>query len=291
VLDVSYFGTKGTRLPNEININQPLAGAGTAAQVNARRPFPNYGTISWFESDGNSTFHSLQAKVEKRFSTGFSVLTSYTYGKSIGDTPGFASNSNASKAIPQNAYNLSAERGLSDFDIRQRLVVSSIYQLPFGAGRKFVPAGVGAKLLGGWQVSGILSLQSGSPFTPYYTANISNTFTSSDRPNVVGDPNAGPKTVQQWFNTAAFQTPASGTFGNAGRNIIQGPALYNLDLAVSRTFSVREWLALQFRSEFFDSLNHPNFSLPLATVDGAGYGQITSAADPRQLQFALKVIF
>jgi len=134
-------------------------------------------------------------------------------------------------------------------------------------------------------------MQSGSPFTPYYTANISNTFTSSDRPIVVGDPNTGPKTVQQWFNTKAFTAPASGTFGNAGRNIIHGPALYNLDLALSRTFSIHERLALQFRSEFFNSLNHPNFTLPLATVDGAGYGQVTSASDPRQLQFALKVIF
>jgi Carboxypeptidase regulatory-like domain/TonB dependent receptor/TonB-dependent Receptor Plug Domain len=291
VLDVSYFGSKGTRLPNEININQPLPGPGTSAQVNARRPYPNYGTISWFESDANSTFHSLQVKLDKRFSTGFSVLSSYTYSKSIDDSPGFASNSNASKAIPQNAYNLSAERGLSDFDVRQRWVLSPIYQLPFGAGRSVFPKGAGSKVLGGWQISGILSMQSGSPFTPYYTANLSNTFTSSDRPNVIGNPNTGPKTVQQWFNTGAFQAPAPGTFGNAGRNIIHGPALYNLDLALSRTFSIRERLALQFRSEFFNSLNHPNFTLPLATVDGAGYGQVTSALDPRQLQFALKIIF
>jgi hypothetical protein len=286
------MGSKGTRLPNEVNINQPTPGPGTTAQVNARRPYPNFSTISWFESDGNSTFHSLQAKVEKRYSAGLSVLGSYTFGKSIDDSPGFASNSSASNALPQNTRNLSAERGLSDFDARHRFVASTVYELPFGPDKAMLSSGLLSTIVRRWQLSGILTLQSGSPLTPYYTGNISNTLSSgTDRPNVVGDPNSGPMTVAQWFNKAAFAMPASGTFGNAGRNIIQGPSYKNLDLAISRKFIIYERVSLQFRGEVFNSLNHPNFALPLATVDGAGYGQITAAQDPRQIQFALKIVF
>ena len=292
LVDLSYMGSKGTRLPNEVNINQPTPGAGTTAQVNARRPYPNFSTINWFESDGNSTFNSLQAKVEKRYSAGLSILGSYTFGRSIDDSPGFASNSSASNALPQNTRNLSAERGLSDFDVRHRFVASTVYELPFGPDKPFLSSGLLSTIARRWQLSGILTLQSGSPLTPYYTGNISNTLSSgTDRPNVVGDPNDGPKTTAQWFNKAAFVMPPSGTFGNAGRNIILGPSFKNLDVAISRRFIIYERISLQFRGEVFNSLNHPNLALPLATVDGAGYGQIAAAQDPRQIQFALKVVF
>ncbi len=283
LIDVAYAGSKGTRLPNELNINQPVP--------KGVRPYPSFGNISWFESNGNSTFHSLQTKLEKRYSAGISFLGSYTYSKSIDDTPGFASNSSASSAFPQNSRNRAVERGLSDFDIRHRFVASSVYELPFGPGKHMLEKGLGSELLRNWQLSGILSLMSGRPLTPYYTTDISQTLNNHDRPNVVGDPNNGPKTVQQWFNTAAFATPATGTFGNAGRNIINGPRFTNLDLAVSRRFTFTERVALQFRAEFFNSLNHTNFNLPLATVDGAGFGSIPSTFDQRQLQFALKLTF
>ena len=291
LLDVNYVGSKGTRLPNSRGINQPAPGAGTTAQVNARRPYPNFGNISWFESNANSNFHSLQARFEKRYSAGLSMLSSYTWAKSIDNAPGFASNSSASLAMPQNARYMAGERGRSDFDVRHRIVVSTVYELPFGPGKRVVVNGPAGILLRGWQLSGIFSAQSGNPVTPYLTANISNTFGGTDRPNVVGDPNSGPKTVSQWFNRAAFVAPAAGTFGNAGRNIIGGPGLQNLDLSLSRTFKIRERLSMQFRGEVFNSLNHSNFALPLATVDGAGYGQITSAQDPRQIQFGLKISF
>jgi hypothetical protein len=291
LFEATYVGSKGTRLPDSRNINQPPPGPGTTAQVNARRPYPSFGNISWFESNADSTFHSLQARFEKRYSDGLSMLGSYTWSKSIDDSPGFASNSSASLAMPQNAFNLGGERGRSDFDIRHRLVMSAVYELPFGPGKPLAVAGLAGLLVRGWQVSGILSLQTGSPVTPYFTANISNTFGGTDRPNVVGDPNNGPQTVSQWFNRSAFAAPAAGTFGNAGRNIIGGPSLANLDFSISRAFKIHERFSLQFRGEIFNALNHSNFTLPLATVDGAGYGQITSAADPRQIQFGLKLNF
>jgi Carboxypeptidase regulatory-like domain/TonB-dependent Receptor Plug Domain len=291
VLDVSYFGSKGTRLPNYVNINQPSAGPGTTAQVNARRPYPQWGNIGWYESNANSTYHSLLARLEKRFSHGVTFLTSYTYGKSIDDSPGFASNSDSSKSAPQNSWNLAAEKGLSDFDIRNRFVLSAVYELPFGSKRQFLASGWVSNVVGGWQLNWIFSAQSGHPLTPYYTANISNTFGAADRPNVAGDPNSGPKTANAWFNVAAFTAPAAGTFGNAGRNIIRAPGLEDLDITLARDFRVKERVSMKFRVEFFNALNHTNFAYPSGTVDGGAFGTISTASDPRQLQFALRIAF
>ena len=291
VVDVSYFGSKGTRLPVNYNINQPAPGAGTLAQVNARRPYPAWGNVGWIESVANSNYNSLQAKLEKRFRTGASVLVAYTLGKSIDNAPGISTASSASKSTAQNSQYLRGERGRSDFDVRNRLVTSAALDLPFGKGRHLLSSGWGSRIAGGFQLSGVLTLQSGNPLTPVYSGNISNTYTNSDRPNVVGDANAGPGTVQQYFNTAAFAKPAANSFGNAGRNIIEGPPLRNLDLALSRNFRITERAGLQFRGEFFNSLNHPNFGLPNATADSTSFGTLTSALDPRQIQLAAKLTF
>ncbi|MCX6592599.1 MAG: TonB-dependent receptor [Acidobacteria bacterium] len=287
LLEASYFGAKGTHLQTSQNPNQPAPGLGTTAQVNARRRFPTYGNLTWYQNDGNSNFHSLQAKLEKRFSAGLSFLTSYTYGKSIDDAPGTGSTSNASNSTPQNSFDRHAERGLSDFDVRHRLVWSPIWNLPFGkGGRKLTD-----RLMQNWEVSGIFSIQTGRPLTPYLSVNTSNTFGGSDRPNLIGDPNSGPKTVQQWFSTAAFAIPAVGNFGNAGRNIIQGPGLVNVDVSFSRNFYFRDKIRLQFRGEAFNLANHPNFSYPNATADNPSFGQVAAAGDPRQIQLALRLAF
>jgi hypothetical protein len=291
VLSLGYYASNGAHIPLSQAFNQPLPGPGTTAQVNARRPYPTYGNITLLETEGNSSFNSLQAKLEKRLSHGLTFLTSYTWGKSIDNTPGAGSTSVSSKGGAQNARNLQAERGLSDFDVRHRLVISPVYNLPFGKGREFLTKGWASQVVGGWELSGIVTWQTGHPITPYVSANISNTFNNSDRPNVVGNANDGPKTVQQWFNTAAFVLPASGTFGNAGRNIIAGPGLVQADISLARNFQFKEKLRLQFRAEAFDALNHPNFNLPAATVDSGNFGQITSAADPRQIQLGLKLNF
>jgi hypothetical protein len=243
------------------------------------------------ETVGNSDFNSLQAKLEKRLSHGLTFLTSYTWGKSIDNTPGAGSTSASSKGAAQNAYNLAAERGLSDFDVRHRLVISPVYNLPFGPGREWLSKGLTGKIVGGWELSGIVTWQTGHPITPYVSSNISNTFNNSDRPNLIGNANDGPKTVQQWFNTSAFVLPAAATFGNAGRNIIVGPGLVQADISLARNFVFKEKFRLQFRAEAFDALNKANFNLPAATVDASNFGQITSAADPRQIQLGLKLNF
>jgi hypothetical protein len=292
LLDVSYFGSKGTHLPDEINLNQPPAQSAvtSTAGVNALRPFPAFGNIVWYQTAGISHFNSLQAKLEKRFSQGVNLLASYTYGKSLDNSPGF-NGSNASNALPQNSFNLRQEYGPSDFDNRHRLSVSGVYQFPFGKDGKWLRQGWGAKIAGDWQFSQIFSYVSARPFTIYYSTNVSNTLNMHDRPNIVGDLNGGPRTASQWFNAAAIAAPPTGTFGDEGRNAVQGPNYIDLDATLSRAFRFGERYSLTFRAEYFNILNHPNFDLPGATVAGSGFNAIPTAQDPRQLQLALRFAF
>ncbi|MGH9853524.1 MAG: hypothetical protein ACREBD_27095, partial [Blastocatellia bacterium] len=292
VFEIGYLGSKGTHLPLNRNLNQATPGPGTTAQVQARRPYPQFGNITWIESVANSTYHSMELKAEKRYTKGLSLLGSYTFSKSIDNSPGISTSSNASAAIAQDTLDLRAERGRSDFDVRHRLVASAIWEIPLGKGHQVFGGGPLAHVFGGWQASGILSLQSGRPFTAVLSGDLSNTLNRNDRPNLVGEPNSGPKTVEQWFNTAAFQTQAVGSFGTAGRNIIIGPGFQNFDFALSRNFNVTERFRIQFRTELFNAFNHANFNYPAAIVNApATVGRITSALDPRQIQFGLKIVF
>jgi hypothetical protein len=180
-------------------------------------------------------------------------------------------------------------RALSDFDVRHRLVWSPIWTMPFGHGsNKFLNY-----VTGGWQVSGIFAAQTGRPLTAVESGNISGTLQNADRPNVVAgcNPNDGPKTVAQWFNVSCFALPATNTFGNAGRNIITGPGLVNLDFSLARNFAIRETMRLQFRAEAFNLPNHPNFNYPSSTQNSPSFGHIASANDPRQIQLGLKLVF
>jgi hypothetical protein len=294
LLDVTYFGSRGTHLNLELNINQPQPAAGTAAQVQARRPFPAYSNVTMLESANNSDYESLQVKVEKRYSKGIALLLSESYGKSIDQGPQAGSSSNSSKLLPQNSYNTrEGERGLSDFNVKTRTVLSVISELPFGKGKRWMPSGMAGRLAGGWQLSGIMTVETGRPWTPYFGANISNTSELSDRPNAVAgcNPYRGFQRVTGWVNPACFTTPAAATFGNLGRNSLVGPGLVNLDFAVDRNFQITERYRLQFRSELFNIFNHPNFNLPATGYDSPSFGTLTSAMDPREIQFGLKFIF
>jgi hypothetical protein len=284
LLDVSYFGSKGSHILTQTNINQPPPTTlSSAAAVNLLRPFPSYGSIVQYRSASASNYNSLQIKVDKRLSFGLHGLISYTYSKSL---------DNALGNNPQNAANLRAEYGNSDFDARHRFVVSGLYRLPFGKGGEWMSSGLGAHLLGGWELSGIFSDQTGRYLTPVYSGNISNTYNTRDRPNLIGSVNDGPKTITQWFNTtSAFSKPALGTFGNAGRNIILAPGYVDVDATLARSFPLPRESSLQFRAEFFNLMNHPNFDPPNVTPDSAAFGSISSAEAPRQMQFALRIVF
>jgi Carboxypeptidase regulatory-like domain len=292
VLEVGYQGSKGTHLPLTYNINQPPPGPGTVAQKQAVRPYPQWGNISFLDNVGVSNYNGLLTKFEQKYSNGLSFLLSYTYSKSIDDTPGTPFDVVASRAVAADPADFSLERGPSTFDLRQRFVFSPVYELPFGKGKQFLANNRYANwIAGGWQISGILSIQSGHPFTALVNTDNANILGNVDRPNIIGNGNNGPQTVQEWINVNAFQLAPYGTFGNSGRNNLVGPGLTNLDLSLARNFQLWERFSLQFRAESFNLANHPQLDLPSQTFGVPGFGSIPSAEAPRQLQFALKLRF
>jgi hypothetical protein len=288
LLDVTYFGSSGSHFQIARNINEPLPGPGTPAQVQARRPYPAWGTISQSQFDGSSHYESLQVKFEKRYGYGLSFLVGYTYGHSIDDVQ-----------TADNVYNDLTARGPSTFDVRHRLVMSPVYELPFGPGKPWLSQGVLGQIVGGWQLSGLFQWQTGTPLTATLSGNFSNTGGTSDRPNLTCNPNANaPHSPQEWFNTTCFQIPiASGQsgalyqFGNEGPGVIVSPGFVNLDVALVRTFRIKESIRLQIRAEMFNTLNHPNFGFPALTANASSFGTITAAQDPRESQLAMKLIF
>jgi hypothetical protein len=284
-LEIAYVGSKGTHLTDSRNINQPRP------SVNQQNPGPNpsFSEIDIIESQANSIYHSLQARLQQRLWHGLSLLASYTYAKSIDDASGFF-NTTGDPNFPQNSYDLGAERGRSDFDIRQRFTLSYAYDLPVFKGHRW---------LGGWQSFGVLTFQTGQPFTVALLPDNDNAntgvsqlgFGANGRPNVAGDPRLSNPTPGEWFNTAAFATPPYGHFGDAGRNILDGPGLRAVNVSIVKNTAVGERLNLQFRTEFFNALNHTNFNLPDGFVGSPTFGQVVSAQDPRRIQFAVKLLF
>jgi hypothetical protein len=286
VLEIAYVGSKGTHLIDSRNIDQPQP------SVNQQNPGPNpkFSEIDLIESQANSIYHSLQVRLQQRLSKGLSMLASYTYSKSIDDASGFF-NTAGDPDYPQNAYDLSAERGRSDFDIRQRFTLSYAYDVPVFKHHY--------RWMGGWQSFGVLTFQTGQPFTVALLADDDNSntgisqlgFGANDRPNAIGKPVLANPTPQEWFNTAAFTTPPYGHFGNAGRNILNGPGMQAVNVSLVKNTPIAERCDVQFRTEFFNALNHTNLNLPDNFLGSPTFGQVVSAQDPRRIQFALKLLF
>lgn len=278
--DAAYVGNhsvKGRRLRN---VNQPINGA---------LPYPEFRQIFLFEQAGSSNYNSMQVRVERRFARGFGLTSAYTWGHAIDDRPGQGG------AFAQNNYDLRAERGNSDFDVRHRWTVSGIYELPFGPGRRWGTQqnGVVSKVLGGWNLNGLASFQSGRQFSAMLANPVSGSSLPADRPNLVSGVDWKPaeQGPDGWLNPAAFTVPA-GTFGSVGRNTLRGPGLSNLDVSLVKQTVFGEDRRLEFRAEFFNALNHPNFALPNNFADLPTFGRIsaTSSAE-RQIQFGLKLGF
>jgi hypothetical protein len=312
-LEVAYLGSQGHKLPVSWNVNQSIPGAGS---ITARRPYAGWGNIQGgFESSiGNSNFNSLTVRLERRFANGLSFLSSYSYSKSIDQTSGVATSSDASPSLAQDARNLGAERAVSDYDTPHRWVFSTVYSLPFGKGQRFASHNpVIDAIAGGWQMTSIFTLQTGRPFTITTGTDQSNTDGGADRPNVIGDWRVDNPTATRWFNpcylsaagvrtncgagdTPAWQVNAAGTFGNVGRNTLRGQGSANWDLGVYRNIHIYERLNAQIRAEMFNTANRAQFLLPVGTLSSVTFGQVTSAADSdfgaqRQIQFALKLTF
>ncbi len=292
VVEATYLGSKGTHLPLIFNINQPTPGPGT---IQPRRPYPQWSTINWRDAVGTSNFNSLALRLEHRFSHGLSALISWTISKSI-DLGAPPSTSGTGEAGVQDPRNLKAERGLSEFDSRHRFITSVVYELPWGPGKRWLGSvrGVLAQIVGGWQLTGILLLQSGRPFTVITSRDISNTG-GANRPNLIGNPKLDKPTPERWFNTDAFSdTLPAGTFayGSAGKNIVIADGIENFDLGLFKNFNIDEQRKLQFRAEVFNFPNHPNFGIPDRNRASGSFGRVgATITSSRQIQFGLKFIF
>jgi hypothetical protein len=250
-------------------------------------------------SDANSSYQSLQAKLTKRFSKSMTFLAAYTLAKSMDDNEGDegftggVGNNNA-----QNDNNQRADKARSYNDARQRLVMSYVWDLPFGSGRAMLNGGgLANKIFGGWTLSGITSFQTGLPFS-VRSQDYSNTGSTNPRPDRICN-GKGPQTVDQWYDTSCFtvtllqQALASGAprFGNAGRNVLDGPKFINWDIALLKNIPIHERFILDFRSEFYNAFNTPHFGPPRSRIESLNAATLTNAGEPRDIQFGLKLQF
>jgi hypothetical protein len=289
LLTVGYNGTKGTFLAWSQNINLPLTPSPTVA-ANLRFNRPEFNAIGYAQTGLNSSYNSLAVKLEKRFSRGFTFLSSFTWSHNIDYNNEDLLDGSTGVVTP---YDMRRERGNSTLDRRLAYNLSSVYELPFGKGKGRFESGAGNWILGGWQVGAIVALYSGMPIT--HTINVNNqNLGGAVRGDWVRNPNlpSGDRTIDRWFDLTAFAVNAPGTIGNAGRNLIYGPGTKNLDLMVSRSFAMPwENHSLQFRAEAFNATNTANFGVPSTAIGTPAAGRITTAADPRRVQFALKYMF
>ncbi|MCX6594218.1 MAG: TonB-dependent receptor [Acidobacteria bacterium] len=305
LVDLGYVGNKANDLIiiNDLNQARPnRAGENIATQL--RRPNQRFSSISATLPWAWSNYNGLQIKVEKRSSAGFYFLNSFTWSKAM-DLAGQALDTNNGNAPSvQNIFDLNADKGPSNYDRKFNNVTSFVYDLPFGRGRKFMSNLNRAAdlVLGGWQVNSIINLRSGAPLTLSYTPSAAQEVVpviavfgrNTYRPDVSRNPLApeGSRSISNYLDRSAVSIPAAGqSFGNSGRNLVRGFNFYQTDLTLGKTFTLTERLRLQFRAEAFNLLNETNFREPDGNISNPGFGQIRSSFDPRQLQFALKLIF
>jgi hypothetical protein len=290
VLAATYVGSKGTYLQSARNINQPLPSqaarvlAGTAS-VNEVRPFRGYANINLYYNGTNSNYNSLQISLRTDNYHGLTSQTSYTWSHAI-DYASF----DVGTTRHQNSYRPSLERGNSDFDRRHMLVVGYVYDIPT-PGR---PSGFWKTWLEGWQISGITAIQTGLPMgisLPGDNAGVGGTVY---RPNVVRDPGLGNGTRERTFDPAAFEAPPLGQFGNLGRNVVRQAGLHNWDISLFKNFKRilgRETNNLQLRAEFYNVLNHTQWSSYLTSFGSQGFGSANGARDARSIQLGMKLYF
>ena len=298
VVKVAYVGNLARQVDSTYDLNRPDPGPGTPQ---SRRPFrdlaPGVVSINYADTTGVANYHSLQASAEKRFASNLGFLTAYTYSHSIDNTP-LQQGGGSDGPIPQDIRYRFLDRGTSGFNMKHRFTESVNWALPFGKGQRYnTSSEVLNQIVGGWQMNAILTIQSGLPFTPTLATSVSNS--GGSRPDRLkhGGLSSG-RTIDRWFDTsfntagAAWATPRQFTYGNGGRNILDGPGRWNLDWSVFKEFALTERFRLQFRAEFFNLFNHPQFDLPNPTIGNPNAGRISATVGvPRDIQFSLRLQF
>lgn len=304
--EIAYVGRRGLNASRPVNINQIVAVNSSAAIVSGlpvgSRPFndPGVPAQARFSNDiiqqqfnGQSTYNSLQLRVERRLTNGTSFLASYTFAKSIDDVSGIGTGADDRA---QDSYDLRAQRAVSNFDVPHRFVFSATVALPFGNGKRFLnnAGSVISALISDWQTSSITTWQSGQPFTVTIGSFDPVTGISNRRPDQISDPRANVP-AGFGFNPAAFVAPLPGRLGTVGRNTLRGDNYYNTDFAVQRQVSLSplgDAGNLQFRAEFFNIWNNANFNFPVSTLSSNAFGRfVNNATAPRIIQFAVKIGF
>ena len=300
-LEAGYIGSASVHLQRTVYANDSVPG-GPIANRNLRRPWPDLGFIQAVEAPSHASYHALQARLQQRFAHGFTLLAAYSWEKSIDDGSGIRQ-ALGDTYVPSDGADLRSERGLSAFHFGQKLTVSGLWELPFGRG-KSVGGDVNKylnHLVGGWQLGGIVTLEGGFPFS--VTCQNNATYQNTDstcRADATGiSPVLDNPDPARWFNQAAFTNRLNFTagvgpyrFGNSARNNLTGPGLVQVDASLFKSFRFTERVELDFRAEFFNLPNHPNFGQPAATVGVADFARISSTrTDQRQIQLGLRLTF
>jgi hypothetical protein len=307
LIEAGYLGNESHHLQGFQDANQAVPG--TVGSSTSRLPWQDFGIIQLVQNGANGNYNAFSVKATKRFDKGLSVISSYTWSKSIDDTSGIRVQG-YDVLFPQNSYCIQCERGLSSFDVRHRVVTSLLYDLPIGTGKML---NVGNKVLngivGGWQSGGIMTIQSGVPGT-LTIGGVDNASTDEggyDRPSATGvSPYLSSPTPSRYLNLGSYYEAPAGQFGNVGRNTVEGPGIFNIDFEIHKTIKMpKEGHALTFRLEAFNVLNHPNWAMPnlnilsgaaqpgLPTTDAhQGFGVSTgTSTSMRQVQLGLKYTF
>jgi hypothetical protein len=288
--EVGYVGNKGTHLTMFINGNTAQPGPGA---VNPRRPWPVLGPTSVMDNTATSAYHGLQAKIEKRFSQGLTFRVNYSYSKTMDVGGSGFSNSQS----PQDPYDFKSDAALSSLYRANILSLDWVYQLPFGRGHQIGANfnGFEQALLGGWEVTGIMSAVSGSPFSATVEGDVANIGARSiqQRPDLIGYQYLHAHDTQGlWMNPASYAFPAPYTYGNLGRNTLIGPGYFQTDFGGYKNFNITERINMQFRAEIFNITNRVNYSNPSGDLNSAQFGVISGLnGKPLEAQFGLKLLF
>jgi hypothetical protein len=294
LLEVAFVRTLTEHMTNATVANQAIPGPGP---LNPRRPLyginPVIADIDYRTNYGMAKYNSMQVKATRRYAKGLTASLAWTWSHNVADTNGANSSTR-----PQNSNCFACEFGNVAEDRRHMVVINHVYELPFGAGRRYLGKGILSQIVGNWTVSGIWTMYTGLHFSPSLASSVSNALATAaiaptERPNLNGTPNlpTAQRDINHWFNVAAFTIPAQYTFGNAGVGILEGPGYFNLDTNVSRKFPISESKALSFRWEMFNAMNRANFQNPNASIGSVSAGVISGTYPARIMQLALRLTF
>jgi outer membrane receptor protein involved in Fe transport len=290
-----YLGNMGRKLTaGALSMNQIAPNRlGQSSNLQSLRPFPQFTAVTLDSPNlGSSTYHAFLLRVERRYANGLQFLMNYTFSKmldnvnaltDLGGEPGY-----------QDYYNRGLDKSISSLDVTHNVSGSVVWDLPWGPGRRWMSSGALGRVVGGWEVSTLVTVRSGPAYGVTTQTNTCQCFSAGpQRANILSNPDlpAGQRSVQKWFDTAAFAQPATYMFGNAARAVGRSPGASTINLALMKNFQPVDRLRVQLRGEFFNAFNHANFGNPASTFGGPGFGTITSAADARVVQIGLKIYF